>query len=221
MENTLDKIFAFLGNGNFPRFPSREVCWARENELITLYREHGNEDAYMQLLHYMIPIIRGTTYRNKFTDVEEFKLVCIEVFHKCILEYEISDDVNKMLFSGYYKMNLRFAMLDHLNHYVEDREVVKPLEFYEEELAHSEYSEEADIDFKIYLALDKLTKRERQVITMHFLEGKGKVEIIQELGIKESSFPVYLSNAKKAFKKAYLEVMELDLLQLPDEEMEM
>lgn len=217
----LEDIFRYRGKGKFDKFPSRLECWERENGFLTLYREHGDEDAYMKLLHLMMPAIRSVTYGYKFTDVEEFKLVAIEEFHKAVITYEMSPNPKDMLFSGYYRMNLRFAVLNHLNYYVEDRDVVKPLEKFSYGLTIETFDEGEITDFRFYLALDKLTKRERQVITMYFFEGKGEVEIIEELGIKESSFPVYLSKSKKAFREAYTEVLELDLLQLSDEEMEL
>ncbi len=217
----LEDIFRYRGSGKFDKFPPRLECWERENGLLTLYREHNDEDAYMQLLHYMMPAIRSVTYTHKFTDTDEFKLVAIEEFHKAVLTYEISDNPKDMLFSGYYRMHLRFAVLNHLNYYIEDREIVKPIARYSHAISNKEHEETEIKDLRFYLALDKLTKRERQVMTMYFFEGKGEAEIIEELGIKESSFPVYLSKSKKAFREAYTEVLELDLLQLSDEEMEL
>jgi RNA polymerase sigma factor (sigma-70 family) len=206
----------------FQTFPTREESHREQNKLIVKYRAEGDEESYMELLKMMIPVIFSTMKKFKFTDHVEFKLVCLETFTVCINTYNVSEDLSEMLFSGYFQMRLKFAALDHLNHYVEDRQSVvkmgKSLETFAEETQESEY----DIkDLKFYLALDKLTKRERQVITMHFFEGKGEKEIIDELGIGERSFPVYLSKSKKAFREAYLEVIEDDLLQLSDEEMEM
>lgn len=209
----------------FRDFDNRRESWVQQNKLILRYRETGDENAFLDLIDMMIPLFFSTMKKSKFTDMAEFRLTLIEVFTKAVNEYRISDDPRDMLFSGYLQMQFRYATLNHLNNYVEDRTVVISLEAADnfnschfDELFEGE---DEITDIRFYLALDKLTKRERQVITMHFFEGKGEHEIIEELGIGEKSFPVYLSKSKTAFRKAYTEVLELDLLQLSDEEMEL
>lgn len=222
MSNPVEIIMDFWGKDIvFKKFNTAEDNHRRMRELVELYRESGDEEAYSELLEMVIPLMRSASHQARFTDLEEFKLVCLERFHKCVMEYKTDGG---MSFSRYLKMMLEFAKFDHLNYYVEDRNSHVRLEHpdFENQLTIGEEIQDDSItDFRMYLALDKLTKRERQVITMYFFEGKGEAEIIGELGIKETSFAVYLSKSKKAFREAYTEVLELDLLQLSDEEMEL
>src|SRR5574343_96425 len=101
----------------FKTFLSREEAHQVQNELIERYRRDKDDEAYFELLELLIPVIFTTMKRFKFTDYEEFKLVCLEIFTRCINDYEMSDDPSVMLFSGYFKMHLRFGALDHLNYY--------------------------------------------------------------------------------------------------------
>ncbi len=223
MSNPVDIIMDFWGKDLvFKKFVLGDNH-KRQRELVQAYRTTGDEDAYEELLMMVTPLMRGFAHQARMTDLDEFKLVCLERFHKCVLEYDLESDTG---FSTYLKVMLRYVKLDHLNYYVEDRNTHQDYRVeVEEELNEFILSDEKELDkitdIRFYLALDKLTKRERQVITMYYFEGKGEVDIIKELGIKESSFTVYLSKSKKAFREAYTEVLELDLLQLSDEEMEL
>lgn len=175
------------------------------NELLKRAKQ-GEKDIKEEILNRLRPLIIKSiqSYYNRREDFQEL----IQEGNLCILECIESFDVDKKVyFLGYVKVQLRYLYLN--KHKIREHSSlnISVGEEKKEELINTLASDDEtgpedmirlDTHHKLSKALEKLTKRQKQIVLAFYLERKSITQISKELGV---SYRTIVNTKTRAIEK--------------------
>jgi len=160
-----------------------------DKELIVRFIEEQN-DAYFEQLYdryASIVYIRITGYLG---DTVASKDVAQEVWVK------IYFNLKSFEFRSAFSTWLYRIVTNECINWIRGRKTAIPLEDVENEIEGSSREEETDLNIDVTNLLDKVSKEERVLLMLKYVEGYSYKEISERLGLKESAVKMRVLRAK-------------------------